>query len=258
MVVDFDDAEGVRAGALRRQHRRARELADLAQLDDLVTVGGCRRRGGCHGWSRCCRAAGAAAGFAGAGAGAAAAGVAAAAAGAGAADGAGARSLAAGDGVDVVEDIVAGDPPTGTCPGDRRWVEAVLVDEAAHHGRQQTPGGAGRDGLLGGGCRCRLRGRGGSFGGSRRLGRRCLLSGGLGGLGSGSGSFGLGSGRRRLRCRGLLRLGCRSLGCRLLGRFGRWRRRRRLAALVDHGDHRADGHRLSFGDADLGHRAGNR
>ena len=38
VVVDLDDAEGVRAGGLRRRHRRARELADLGELDDLVAV----------------------------------------------------------------------------------------------------------------------------------------------------------------------------------------------------------------------------
>ena len=59
--------------------------------------------------------------------------------------------LAAGDGVDVIEDIVASDPSAGTRPGDRRRVEAVLVDEAAHDRRQQTPGGAGGRSRLGSG-----------------------------------------------------------------------------------------------------------
>ena len=164
-------------------------------------------------------------------------------------------------GVDVVEHVLAGDPSTRTGSFDLAGVDAVLVHETPHDRRQQpSVGGCGGSPPVAGA------GAGSGRAAASGAARRRAVGGGRGRLGSRRGG---GSGRGRWR-RGRLRR-WRVLGrrCRIgsrrrrrWSRLGRWRRRCGVggggALVADHGDHRADVDRLAFGDADLGHHAGDR
>ena len=178
----------------------AGELADLAQLDDLVAVASAAGAG-----ASLRRAAGGAAGggrgaLAVAAAGAAGSGRCARSASAWRGCGAAALPLAMASMWSSTSSRVI--RPTGPRAGDRRRVEAVLVDEAAHDRRQQTPGGAGwvprrRMGVAAQPVEQRRRGAGA----------------GAAGAGSGAGCFGsrrVGSGR--VPAAGARRCGASSAG----------------------------------------------
>ncbi len=137
-VVDLHDAEGVRRGRQRHDHVVAGEPADLGELDHLVALAGPGRGRGGLGGGLGRRRAGAAGASLAAGAGAAA-GAWAGAAGALRPERRGGRGrdrLGPGA-LDVVEHVLPGDAPAGAGTGDLRRIEPVLVDQPAHHRRQE-------------------------------------------------------------------------------------------------------------------------